>query len=333
MEVHRQFFCLLLLAGYTSLTFAKTIKSNGPSIGVIGARFGKGQRKVGVEDGPTVIRGTGFMLELQDDGFNVEEYGDLVPGEDSDNVHYGPHGERNYFEVLRYNKRLSKEVRYILSKNDMCITLGGDHTISIGTVRGHANLNQDHQVKLLWIDAHTDVHSGESSSSKNMHGMPVRFLLDSLTSNFDDLPNPTLRKKDVVWISLRSVDGPEQEYLDQHKDLKYFTMEDVREQGIDSIIKQSLEWLQPGPETPLHMSFDIDALDPTIAPSTGTPVKNGLTMSEGRTIVQQAYNTGYLRGLDITEVNPALGSKVDAHKTAAAAHDLLVSISDAFLVL
>ncbi|CAL4086951.1 unnamed protein product, partial [Meganyctiphanes norvegica] len=133
------------------------------------------------------------------------------------------------------------------------------------------------------------------------------FLLDSLTKFFDDLPNPTLRKKDVVWIALRSVDPPEQEFLDEFNDLKFFTMEDVRKQGIDSVIKQSIEWLQPGPQSPLHLSFDIDALDPAVAPSTGTPVANGLTMSEGRAIVQQAYNTGHLRAIDITEVNPALG--------------------------
>lgn len=297
------------------------------TIGIISAPCNAGDKFQGTAEGPSVIKKTGFIRKLRDDEFDVEEIG-RVELEPPYSLEDGPNGMKNFEHVLEFNKLLSQKVKKVLEEKDLCIALGGDHHLPIGCVTGLADLNRKHQVKLIHVDAHADIHTGSSSESKDMNGCVLSFLLGRETKRLNGWPSPSLSIKDVVWIGLRDMDPAEIEFLDNNPDVLYFDAKKVKTLGIKNVMQSCLEKLNPGPKSPLYVSFDIDALDSHVAPCT-VPIDSGkgLTMEEGKFIVQSAFCTGYLRGLDICGVNPHLGNSADVGLTAHAAYNLIVSIA------
>ncbi|XP_071517487.1 arginase, hepatic-like [Panulirus ornatus] len=296
-------------------------------VGVVEAPFNRGQRRLGVEDGPRAIKDTGVLSELQNLGVGVLNYGSVEMTECADSQ-AGPSGERHHPTVLGYSRRLASSVAQVVRDGRICLTLGGDHSIAIGTVNGHAQANPDHQVVVLWVDAHSDINTGSSSGTGNMHGMPVSHHLREMATQVnrlpDNWPQPCISSQHIAYIGLRDIDKKESEFM---KDLGIlrFGMRELDQLGVSAVITRCMEHLQPSAMRPLHLSFDIDSLDPMEAPSTGTPVRGGINLREGLNITEAVWKSGLLRALDLVEVNPHLGTKEDAALTADAARLVLLS--------
>jgi len=236
----------------------------------------------------------------------VHSYDELMPA--SDPPHRGMLKPR---AVSAVTEALSKQVYDHAKEGRFVLTLGGDHSIAIGTISGTAKAIKERlgrDMAVIWVDAHADINTPETSDSGNIHGMPVAFLT-GLASDKPDAPFGWLKDehrvsvKKLVYIGLRDVDRGEKKIL-RENGVKAFSMHDIDRHGIGKVMDMALGWI--GSDTPIHLSFDIDALDPRFAPSTGTAVRGGLTLREGDFIAECVHETGSLVALDLVEVNPSL---------------------------
>ncbi|XP_059860343.1 arginase-2, mitochondrial isoform X2 [Delphinus delphis] len=296
------------------------------SVAVIGAPFSRGQKRKGVEYGPTAVREAGLMKRLSDLGCHLKDFGDLsftpVPKDDLyNNLIVNPRS------VGLANQELAEVVSRAVSGGYSCVTVGGDHSLAIGTISGHARHCPD--LCVIWVDAHADINTPLTTSSGNLHGQPVSFLLKELQDKVPQLPGfswikPCISSPSIVYIGLRDVDPPEH-FILKNYDIQYFSMRDIDRLGIQKVMEQTFDLLI-GKQRPIHLSFDIDAFDPTLAPATGTPVVGGLTYREGMYITEEVHNTGLLSALDLVEVNPRLAaSEEEAKATASLAVDVIAS--------
>ena len=211
----------------------------------------------------------------------------------------------------------------------MVLTLGGDHSIAIGTLSGMSRairerLNKD--LAVIWVDAHADINTPEQSASGNIHGMPLAYLSGLATDKhphpfawLNDPEQVPISLQKLVYIGLRDVDRAEKRTLRKYG-IKAFSMHDIDRHGIGKVMDMALEWI--GGDTPIHLSFDIDALDPVVAPSTGTAVRRGLTLREGCFIAECVQETGALVSMDLVEVNPTLEAH-GAESTISAGVDVV----------
>lgn len=191
------------------------------------------------------------------------------------------------------------------------LTLGGDHSICMGTLAGTAKANRERlgkETAVIYVDAHADINTPESSGSGNIHGMPLAFITGLVSDNNEDTfgwikDEERVSPKNLVYIGLRYLDKSEKKILSE-QDIKAFSMMDVERHGISKVIDMALSWV--GSDIPIHLSFDIDSLDPIWGPSTGAPVDGGLTLRESNLIAQSIFETGQLVALNLIEVNPSL---------------------------
>ncbi|KAK9533985.1 hypothetical protein VZT92_009062 [Zoarces viviparus] len=301
-------------------------QSRAHSVAVLGAPFSRGQKRGGVEHGPKVIRDAGLIERLSGLDYSVHDFGDL-------NFHYLEKDEP-YMDVKfprtvgAANKMMCGAVSRAVGAGHTLVMLGGDHSLAIGSVAGHAQQCPD--LCLIWVDAHADINTPMSSPSGNLHGQPVAFMLKELQEKMPAIPGfswmkPFLSSRDLVYIGLRDVDPGEHHIL---KDLgiQYFTMRDIDRLGIQRVMEVTLDHLLSRKQRPIHLSFDVDAFDPSLAPATGTPVNGGLTYREGIYITEEIHNTGLLSVMDLVEVNPMLGASPEAvEATASLAVDVIAS--------
>lgn len=284
-------------------------------IGVLGVPLHQGQRKLGVEEAPKFLRDAGLLDQLRGLGYLVKDFGDVrVEGEP--NV-----TDCNAIEsdiVGRTSKNVRDAVAEVLRSGRVSLNLGGDHTMAIGTVNGHAQATHS-DLAVIWVDAHADINTPTSSESGNIHGMAVAFLLHEMApyvvkpKGFEWL-QPCVHKENFAFIGLRDVDDYERYFLDQ-LGITVYDMADVDRHGIRNVVQRILNKINPTGTKSLHVSYDIDSLDKLVAPSTGTPVMGGLTLREGLIIAEEVSNSGQLRALDLVEVNLRLGSRQDAENT------------------
>lgn len=294
-------------------------------IGVIGVPYSKGQPKAGVEFGPFAIRQTGFVEELKSLGHSVTDHGDVKVDLAEDRM-VGL--VKNSTSIGVINKKLSDTVHEMTKQYDTCITLGGDHTLGFGSILGHARTHPD--LCVLWLDAHADINTVSTTTTGNMHGMPVSFVLRELQQHNAGLPGwewvkPCINGKDIAFIGLRDLE-PLERLIIEKLNIKAFSMRDVDDLGIAEVFARAMDAINPKGNRAIHTSYDIDSLDISVSPSTGTPVPGGLTMREGLWLAEEISKTGLLKALDIVEVNPTIGSKEDAAKTSHAAKQVILSL-------
>lgn len=207
--------------------------------------------------------------------------------------------------------------------DNFVLTLGGDHCLPIGTIP--AIKKNRPNTGIVWVDAHADINTPEASRSGNIHGMPLGFLLGHV-KDVDSLPNfkwftPCLIPQDIVYIGLRDIDPYEKDVLKRLR-IKAFSMYDVDKIGIGGVMQQCVEYFK-GKD--LHLSFDIDAIDPFFAPHTGTAVRGGLTFREANFICESLAATGRLRSMELVEVNPAIHTNIPVNTTIEMALTLIGS--------
>ncbi|XP_069118522.1 arginase-1-like [Argopecten irradians] len=284
-------------------------------IGVIGIPFSKGQSRHGTDLAPQRFRDAGLIKKLEEQGINVTDYGDLPLETHPDDLQIGL--TKNPKTVGAASEMIAKSVENILKENKTVLALGGDHSMAIGSIYGHWKAQPD--VVIIWIDAHADINTPLTSGSGNMHGMPLSFLIKELDSYMPELPGleyvkPCISAKNLAYIGLRDVDPGERKIIEM-LGIPAYSMQEVDKFGIKEVVEMALKAVDPTGQKPIHLSFDVDALDPTLIPSTGTPVHGGLSLREGLYIAEEMAATGRMSVVDIAEVNPMLGDDTDVAKT------------------
>lgn len=279
------------------------------SIHILGAPLALGQPRSGVDIAPQSLRLGGLLSALHDLGLEVHDEGDLnftdllsMPVA-ADVVERA----KNSTRAGACCKRIRDHVQAIAARNQFCLTLGGDHSIALGTISGMLAAHPD--LSVIWVDAHADINTPQTSMSGNIHGMPLAGLLGCFQpplAGFEWL-KPMLQAQRVALVGIRSVDPAERILLKQ-TGVHVFTMTDIDRVGIGQVMQQALQKVDPHGQRPLHLSFDIDGIDPGVAPATGTVVRGGLTYREAHYIAEAVADTQRLISMDLVEINPRIGA-------------------------
>mgnify|MGYP000940292703 CR=1 FL=1 len=287
---------------------------------VIGVPMDLGAARRGVDMGPSALRLAQLERTLEELGYAVTDLGNVeVAVPESYASGRAGVGDPLFADVIAAACRAAAGALRGRPEGAFAIALGGDHSVSMGTVPGAA---AGRELGVLWVDAHADVNTPETSPSGNVHGMPVAHLLGLGDERFTSLwaGRPALAPRDVVYIGLRSVDPPEREAL-RRLGVAAYTMSDVDRRGIAEITVEALDRLSHVDR--LHVSFDADVLDPTVAPGVGTPVPGGLTYREAHLLMEMLAESGRVVSLDLVEVNPILDV---ANRTAATLVEMAASL-------
>ena len=274
---------------------------------VLGVPMDLGSGRRGVDMGPSAIRIAGLEARLRELGHTVVDDGD-VNIRNMEELKVGDVRARYLTEIARAAEVTCRKVDRIVSRGHFPLVLGGDHSIAVGTVSGiaaHAR-REGKRVGLLWVDAHGDINTPETSPSGNIHGMPVAALmgygpekLTSIGGNF-----AKVEPSNIALVGIRSLDEGEKHRLKQ-TGIQVHTMSDIDRHGIHRVMKKALARVSDGTDF-VHVSFDLDAVDPTIAPGVGTPVKGGLDYREAHLIMELLHDSGVMTSLEMVEVNPIL---------------------------
>ena len=287
-------------------------------IEIIGAPSTFGQKKLGVNLGPDAIRYAGLLSRLKKMGLDVIDKGNIeVPTLDVEKFNSDQEGLRNYDEIVTVSENLSKATSEIVEKGNFPLTLGGDHSIAVGSISG---ISQHYEnLGVIWYDAHGDLNVPEESPSGNVHGMPLRILAgdgpDELV-NINDF-TPKVKPENIVLIGMRDLDEGERKYI-KDKNIKTFTMADIDRFGIQEEIERSLEYLKSRNIDGLHFSLDVDALDPAETPGTGTRVMGGLSYRESHFALELLNESKLVTSMDIVEVNPLIDNSNHTAEQAVA---------------
>ena len=272
----------------------------------LGAGLSLGQSLSGVSLAPNALRNAGVETAIQNLGFNFCDEGDLnfslVHSEESTQSGC----IKNEIENGNACYLIAEKVQKIAAQKHFCLNIGGDHSIAIGTICGL--LRQWPNLSVIWVDAHADFNSPNTSPSGNLHGMPLAALTAAFSLNeFDSFKwfDQTISPSRVALIGVRSIDDGEKELLRQ-SGMRVFTMSEVDRFGIGKVMEMALKAVNPDGDRPLHLSYDIDALDPSIAPSTGTRVRGGLNYREAHYIAEAVAETRCLVSMDMVEINPSI---------------------------
>ncbi|KAH9079157.1 arginase [Lactarius deliciosus] len=282
------------------------------TVSIVGCPF-----RIGVDKGPIHLVNAGLVEQLKDLGWVVEfdghhQFEDISAAVDP------PTGKlRNPRLVSNVTEAVGRVVAGHASKGSLPLTLGGDHSLAMGTIAG--TLSKYPDACVIWIDAHADINTPETTDSGNIHGMPLAFLTSvsgstSLGGFASSQPIP-FSWLDSVHLPPSNLAG-EKAIIREHN-IAAFSMHEVDRYGIGKVVEMALDRVNPDRSKPIHLSFDVDALDPSVAPSTGTPVRGGLTFREGHYICERLYETGLLVAVDLMEVNPSLKEEADAQQTVA----------------
>ena len=292
------------------------------AIELIGAPTDVGAADRGASMGPEALRVAGIAQSLGARGYTVLDKGNLQ-GPNVVNS-YTKDGYRNLDEVLSWNTAVYESIRVSLSKGAIPILLGGDHSLAVGSVSAAARhcVDEHKKLRVIWLDAHADFNTTVLSPSGNMHGMPLAFLCGLGQPKLSALSGhaPAILPEMIRQIGIRSVDDGERRLIHE-LGIEVFDMRHIDEVGMRRTMQHALSDL--GPDTHLHVSFDVDFLDPAVAPGVGTTVQGGPTYREAQLCMEMLHDTGLIGSVDIVELNPALDIK---NKTAKVAVELIESL-------
>lgn len=293
-------------------------------VDIIGAATTFGQPRLGVDLGPDALRYANLVNEIEKLNIEVNDKGN-IHSDMKVNVAQHSQGDantlKNYNQVVDFNEKLASSVDESVEQGAFPLILGGDHSLAIGSLAGISRHYEN--LGVIWYDAHGDLNNSHTSPSGNIHGMPLAISCgvgdEKLVNLYKE--GPKVKPENIVLIGMRDLDEGEKEYISENNILT-FTMTDIKEKGISAVMQESLEYLQNKTDG-IHLSLDVDALDPMETPGTGTPVDGGLSLSETLFAMTQLHDSKKITSMDLVEVNPLLDDK---NKTAVKA----VSIASAF---
>ncbi len=287
-------------------------------VAIIGAALDLGQGRRGVDMGPSAIRYAGLEERLASLGFTVRDHGNVETAVPEATA---LQDERARFlpEIKRTCERIAAKVVEAVGAGETPLVLGGDHSVALGTIGGLAAVHGPGGV--LWIDAHSDINTPETSPSGNVHGMALGATLGLGGEAFasDAWPLPALDPKRVALLGVRQLDDGERQLL-REAGVRVFTMSEIDRIGVERAMREALDRVGGG--SFVHISLDLDALDPEIAPGVGTPVRGGLTYREAHLALELVAESGLAGSLEVVEVNPILDRE---NTTALTAVELVAS--------
>jgi len=285
---------------------------------LVGAPLDSGKRRKGCLMGPDAYRTAGLAEALRDLGHTVTDRGNVAPA---------PFTARDHPKLVHLEENIAwthslADASEAALKDGLPIFMGGDHALSLGTVLGamrHAD-SIERPLFVLWLDAHTDFHTPQSTDSGNLHGTPLGYVTGREGfEGFPEVANP-LQHENIAIIGLRSVDMAEREAL-QGSNITYVDMREIDESGIARPLSAFLEKVSAA-KGMLHVSLDVDFLDPAVAPAVGTTVPGGATVREGHLVMEMLHDSGLMTSLDLVELNPFLDER---GRTASLMVDLAAS--------
>lgn len=290
---------------------------------IIGVPLDLGGGRRGVDMGPSAVRIAGLGERLAAMGCVVTDRGDLLTPIPETQV--ARDATKRYIkDIAKVCQRVYQQTWQSLTDGALPIVIGGDHSLAAGSVGASADFAIEHGGKLgvLWIDAHGDMNTPASTTSGNVHGMPLAALVGTEPAELSSIGrhSPKVQAEHVVLIGIRNLDEAEKKQIRAAK-VHVFTMKDIDRHGIAVVMKRALKIATTG-TTGLHVSFDLDACDPSIAPGVGTPVKGGLDYREAHMVMEMIADSGRMTALDLVEVNPILDSQ---NQTATLATELALS--------
>ncbi len=295
----------------------------GRQIAVIGAPLDLGTNRRGVDMGPSAIRVANLGPRLGSLGFQVEDWGNVAV-EQPERAPQGPANARYLPQIAQTCRRLARTVEQAAAAGQMPLVLGGDHSVAVGTVSGVAQhfRKRKARIGLIWIDAHPDMNTPQTSPSGNVHGMPLACCVGMgprpLTHIYGYAPK--VDPKNVALVGLRDVDSLEKPHV-KRSGVRAFTMRDIDERGMRAVMAEAIEIAGAGTEG-FHVSLDMDSVDPQEAPGVGTPVRGGLNYREAHLAMEMICDSARMVSLEVVEVNPVID---EANRTALLAVELVMS--------
>ena len=283
--------------------------------------LGAGRR--GVDMGPSAIRVANIHSRIASLGYKVEDLGNVAV-EQAENAPSGPKRARYLAQIAETCLRLAEKVQHAAGQGKVPLVLGGDHSIAAGSISGIANHfhRRGEKVGVIWVDAHCDMNTPQSSPSGNVHGMPLACLIGKGPKQLTHLFGyaPKVDPRNVALVGIRDVDALEAPHV-KKSGVRAFTMRDIDEKGLPRVMAEAIEIASTG-AAGIHLSFDMDAVDPDEAPGVGTPVRGGITYREAHLAMELLSDTARLVSLEVVEVNPVLDI---ANRTADLAVELMMS--------
>jgi arginase len=288
---------------------------------VIGVPLDLGQSRRGVDMGPSAVRVAGLEARLESIGHVVEDGGNVAVAIPEQKKEGAAHA-KYLREITATCTKSAELVLKTLEAGKVPMVLGGDHSVAAGTVAGVAEFyrRQNQKIGLIWIDAHSDMNTPETSPSGNVHGMPLAALMGLGPAELGNIFNfsPKVRPENCVLVGIRDVDAHEKENI-RRAGVEVFTMRDIDERGMRAVMEEALRMAGRG-TAGYHVSLDMDWIDPEDAPGVGTPVWGGATYREAHLAMEIIADHGRLLSFEIVEVNPV----IDEHNQTA---DLAVELS------
>jgi arginase len=291
------------------------------NISLIGVPMDLGQNRRGVDMGPSAIRYAGVVERLEEIGHTVTDEGNIQIAA-AEKTASPDTNLKNLIEVTDASTALANKIHDVMEDGQFPLILGGDHSIAIGTLAGLGDRYDN--LGVIWYDAHADLNTGETSPSGNIHGMP---LAVSIGLGHEKLVNirgfaPKIKPENVVIIGARSIDPGERELI-KEKGIKVYTMHDIDKLGMTEVMNNAMSYLKDRNVDGLHLSLDLDGIDPIYTPGVGTPVPGGISYRESHLAMEMLFTSDMVTSTEFVEVNPILDEK---NKTADVAVALIGSL-------
>jgi arginase len=292
--------------------------ADGNRMAIIGAELDLGAGRRGVDMGPSAIRYAGLGERLASLGIPCHDWGNVYT-QIRETTDAGNPNARFLTQIRETCERIAEQVRSAADDGLTPLVLGGDHSVAIGTIGALASLHGPGGV--LWFDAHGDLNTPETTPSGNVHGMVLAAVLGQAGAGFesDRWPLPAVDSQHVALVGVRSLDPGERAFVNDNG-LAVYTISDLDRRGVEPVLREALERVSSAPF--VHVSVDLDFVDPDVAPGVGSPVRGGLSYREAHLMMELVAESGLLSSLDLVEVNPILDHE---NETARLAVDLAAS--------
>jgi arginase len=292
-------------------------------IAIIGAPLDLGQGRRGVDMGPSALRVASLNARVASLGYEVEDLGN-IPVDQAESSPAGESHAKYLTQIATACTRLAVLVDQTLTRGRVPLVVGGDHSVAAGTVSGvsHHYRALGKRIGLIWLDAHADMNTPESSPSGNVHGMPLACILGHGPRELTELfgYRPKVEPANAVIVGLRDVDQMEKPHV-RGSGVRAFTMRDIDERGLRSVMDEAIRLASAGTEG-FHLSLDMDFVDPSDAPGVGTPVRGGATYREAHLAMEMICDSGQMLSMEVVEVNPVIDA---VNRTADLAVELVMS--------
>lgn len=292
------------------------------NISIIGVPMDHGQNRRGVDMGPSAIRYAGVVERIEELGHRVTDEGDIQIGQADGSVDTSTN-LRNLKVITEATEALGDKVFEVAEAGNFPLVLGGDHSIAIGTLSGISERHEN--LGVIWYDAHADMNTSDTSPSGNIHGMP---LAASFGHGHEKLTNirgysPKVKPENIVIIGARSVDPGERQLIKEHG-IRVYSMHEIDKMGMNAVIEDSIRYLKEERKTDaVHLSLDLDGIDPMYTPGVGTPVPGGISYRESHLAMEMLFDADIITSAEFVEVNPILDEK---NRTADVAVALIGSL-------